>query len=254
MEKIVKLSEIFCVSIDALVKGEQSASEQASAEQSVSEPPTPVIIERIVEKEKHEPRIIAGIILLCIGFVGSILLLFAAGTWGFFYMLPLFLVGGGCFVFKKNTGLYCAWTLFGVCDLFMTFATAINWRYVFQTFSWTADRNYGILLLSWVVFILMLALLLATVLRFAKQPIENIRKIMVFVLGSGVGFFVLRIVRKLVFRYFYARMEAGQVIIYHSQIVNAVAAVTNWLSFICVAVMLAQGIRLIYNKVKERRQ
>ena len=100
LEKIIKLSNIFEVSLDELVKGEGAPQRTVTMTAVPQERP---------KETGFLPRKIAGTILLCMAFLVVMLFLVAGGRLtGFIYALPFFTCGILCFVLKKNIGLWCA--------------------------------------------------------------------------------------------------------------------------------------------------
>lgn len=159
LDKIIKLSEVFGVTVDELVKGEPHLE--------ISEKPVQVT-------SSFPARKIFGTVLLSLGALIFILLLFFNG--GFFsliYSLPFLLCGAICFVFRKNIGLWCGWALFLSADIFFRYATGVNWKNIIYTFKWNASMNYFILFVSWAEFVFLFCLVLKTVLKFRKTPLKN---------------------------------------------------------------------------------
>lgn len=166
LEKIIKLSEIFEVTLDELVKGE-AAPEKAKPEVSVSQ-----------EKEKtFPPRKIAGTILFCMAFfVVMFFLVAGGGLGGVIFALPFITCGILCFALTKNVGLWCAWAVYVLFDIFMSYATGISRASVLHTFQWTHQMNYARLAFAWFAVISLGVMIAVTVVRFGKQPFENATK------------------------------------------------------------------------------
>ncbi|MBQ8143858.1 MAG: helix-turn-helix transcriptional regulator [Butyricicoccus sp.] len=155
LEKLLKLSEVFGISLDELVKGE------APAPEPVSSPPLQPA------KSGHKT---AGVILF--GFAAFVVLLltimgsFAAGL---LFASPLIVCGTICMVCKRNAGLWCAWAAVLMVDLYLRYGTGLNWSTVFLTFRWTYQMNYMRLAISWVQFLVILVLVCATAVRLRAQ-------------------------------------------------------------------------------------
>lgn len=169
LEKLIRLSEIFEVSIDELVKG-TGRSYEASGEAMNT-----VVI------EKHTgipPRKIAGTILLCMAFLVTILFLVAgAGLGGLIFASPFLVCGIICFAFKKNVGLWCAWAAYVLFDIYMSYATGISRSSIIHTFQWTYHMNYMRLAFAWILAISLLIMMAITVIRFGKHPVVSEQKI-----------------------------------------------------------------------------
>ena len=168
LEKLLRLSEIFEVSLDELVKG---------AEKTKDIPPE-VRTEVVYEKAPGFPRRkIAGTILLCMAFLVTILLLFAGGGLaGLIFASPFLVCGIICFVFKKNVGLWCAWAVYVLFDIYMSYATGISRSTVLHTLQWTHHMNYMRLAFAWALVVSLLVMIAITVLRFCKHSYADKKK------------------------------------------------------------------------------
>ena len=150
LDKIVKLSEIFSVSLDELVKGEKTIKE------TLPEVKTEVVY---VKDEGLALRKIAGIILLCMAFLVIVLFLFAGGGWaGIIFALPFLACGIICFAVRKHVGLWCFWAVYVLFDVYMSSATGISRSNVLRTLQWSYEMNYARLAFAWVMFISLLAM------------------------------------------------------------------------------------------------
>lgn len=155
LDKLIKLGEIFGVSLDELVKGEPHIVKPAPVE----------------EKKKEEggfpPRKIAGTILLCMGFL-VVLFFFVMGAalGGLLFASPFLVCGIICFAFKKNVGLWCAWVVFFLVDIYMILATGIQRSSALYTFHWEPHMNYLRLAFAWASLIALAILMGVTIFRF----------------------------------------------------------------------------------------
>ena len=110
LEKLVKMAELFGITLDELVTGE---TKDASA------PPPPQNIPAPTPQERRglSTQQIIGIVLL--GFGGLCFVVFTAvGIFtgsilqGLLFALPILLCGLICLLCKKNIGLKCAWAVY----------------------------------------------------------------------------------------------------------------------------------------------
>lgn len=167
LEKIIKLSEIFEVSLDELVKGKMVTEEITEYIPQKQETASTTTVEL-----NFPPRKIAGTILFCMGFV--VLLFFTlmgAALGGLVFCLPFVVCGIICFVCKTNVGLWCAWAVYVLLDIFLHYATGINRSAVMLTHLWTAEMNYGRLAVAWFLVLVLGVIIAVTVIRLGKQPI-----------------------------------------------------------------------------------
>ena len=162
LEKLLKLSELFGVTLDELVRGEDApkAETAAPAAQAVPASFTPQ-----TSSEREKRHTIAGTILLCIGAVLLLTCLILAGDLlaGLIYGLPFFLCGIICFTVKYRTGLWCGWAVYACVDLYLRFATGLSWTTIFMTRLWAPEMNYMRLAISWVQFLGMIVMIVWTV-------------------------------------------------------------------------------------------
>ena len=181
LEKIIKLSEIFGVSLDELVKGEKTIKETAT------EVKTEVVY---VKSEGFPLRKIAGIILLCMAFFVTVLFLFAGGGLaGLIFASPFLVCSIICFTVQKNVGMWCFWTVYVLFDIYMSYATGISRSSVLHTLQWSYEMNYARLAFAWILLISLLVMMLVTVFRLGKDPIiseQKTRKQMIVWCGAAV--------------------------------------------------------------------
>ena len=167
LDKIIKLSEIFGITIDELVKNEEVSAP--------SEQKTPEII--IKKESSFPPRKIIGTVLLSLSLIVTVVLLAAGGgISGLVLSSPLILCGIICFAFKKNIGLWCFWAVFFFIDMYMRLATGTTSALVlnFQALLFMIRGGEFLrLLLAAAQLAVILSLILATVFRFRKIPLES---------------------------------------------------------------------------------
>ena len=168
LEKIIRLSEIFEVSLDELVKGEETPRRTATVNN---------IPQENVREVGFPPRKIAGIILLCMAFLVVMFFLVAGGGLaGLIFALPFLTCGILCFALKKNVGLWCAWDLYVLFDIYMAYATGISRASVLYSFQWTSEMNYMRLAFAWFAVISLAVMIAVTVVRFGKEPFDTEQK------------------------------------------------------------------------------
>ena len=239
LEKIIKLSEIFEVSLDELVKGEAVPQR---TETVTSEP-------RGEKKEAGFPsRKIAGTILLCMAFFVVMLFLVAGGgLGGFIFALPFLTCGILCFVLKKNVGLWCAWDVYVLFDIYMSYATGISRANVLYTFQWTHHLNYMRLAFAWALVLSLAAMIAVTVGRFGKKLFDDEKK------GRNhmiIGWFVLVGIQAI--GMIWGRSELHKYIIENifemEVIYRLISIVLSWSKIIATTVALVFTVRFIKMK------
>jgi transcriptional regulator with XRE-family HTH domain len=172
LDKIIKLSEVFGITIDELVKNEEVSLPVSE------EPKTPTVI--IKKESNFPPRKIIGTVLLSLSLLITVICfeigLVGGSLIGLLFSSPLILCGIMCFVFKKNIGLWCFWAVFFCVDMYMRLATGTSSALVlnFQSLLFMIRGGDFIrLLLAAAQLTAILSLILATVFRFRKIPLES---------------------------------------------------------------------------------
>ena len=183
LDKLLKLSELFGVTLDELVNGEETSK-----------------IEAVPVSKHKKRRTITGTVLLCTGVVIMILCLLFAGDLlaGLLLALPFIICGIICFVVKKRVGLCCAWTVYLCVDLYLRFATGISWATIFMTHIWTAQMNYARLVIAWVQFIGMLVMIVCTVRSYRGLKLLMTKKEATWLI---TGWFVVLVILPIVMSY-----------------------------------------------------
>ncbi len=239
LEKIVRLSEIFGVSLDELVKGEERPHDTEKG----------VNIAGTGKKEQgFPPRKIAGTILLCMGFLATILLMVAGGGLaGLIFASPFLVCGIICFAFQKNVGLWCAWAVYVLFDIYMSYATGISRASVFHTLQWSYEMNYARLAIAWILAISLLVMIAITVVRFGKCPMECEQRIPRKLIVSWSIVVVLQIIamvwpRTGLFKYILAN------IISMSMVYRLTSIILSWTRIVAVTVALVHTVRYLRRK------
>ena len=147
LDKLVRLSELFGVTLDRPVKAEETHNVSLA-------------------------RTVAGGVLLAVGALGLVLLLLFAGLegllLGLFFVLPLVLWGIICLRARSRVGLWCAWAIVLPQQVYWTYATGLTWGVVRWTAQWTPEMNYVRLAVAWVMLVVRLALLVWTLWSFRR--------------------------------------------------------------------------------------
>ena len=155
LDKLVKLSQLFGVSLDELVTG---AEPQPKAET----PPQQVVV-----SHRMPGRKIAGTILFCMGFLAFLIPTVLGGLLtGLLLAVPLLVCGIICFLAQKRPGLWCAWAVYLLAYIICYYGTGLGWNLLFFTFSWEAIGIPAYTIAAWVQVLMILALLIGTVRSF----------------------------------------------------------------------------------------
>lgn len=117
LDKLVKLCDLFGVSMDELVRGVKTEEGR----------PEPQVIVREV-KTGTPARVIVGAVLLVIGAIGGLLIaLLANDPNGLLLGLPVAVCGMVCLAVKKRPGLWCVWLLFLIACIYTPAMIGVNY-------------------------------------------------------------------------------------------------------------------------------
>lgn len=161
LDKLVKLSQVFGVTLDELVTGASPADPAGPAAASAAPAVPPPASGSLTGRK------IAGCILLCMAFVTVLVCTVAGGLLtGLILCTPFLLCGIICFLAKKRPGLWCAWAVYLTVELYLRWATGINWKLTLYTLSFTPEQNYTRLLIAWIQLFAMLVMFAMTIRSF----------------------------------------------------------------------------------------
>lgn len=181
LEKLVKLSQLFGVSLDELVLDRKPPCEEAPRE----DPPPPVTV--VVQRERTPGRKVAGVILLCMAFLVLLLLTAMGGLLtGLVLALPFLLCAAICFLARRRSGLWCAWTMYYLADVYLICFTGLRWRFLFvpATYAYYSGAHF---ISAAVQITLMLALIAATARSFRNAPLPATRRNKLLLLAGAAA-------------------------------------------------------------------
>ena len=172
LDKLVKLSQVFGVTLDELVTGEAgSAAEEAPLET----PATPAA--QAVVSGRMPGRKIAGILLFCMAFLAFLIPTVLGGILtGLLLAVPFLVCGIICFLARKRPGLWCAWAVYLLAYIICYYGTGLSWTYIFFTFSWEHLGTPVYTIAAWIQVLVTLALLIGTVRSFRTFSFPIVRR------------------------------------------------------------------------------
>ena len=163
LDKLVKLSEIFGVTLDELVLDKK-------APDAVEE--TKVVY---VEKRSGSSKT-AGVVLLCFAVLVWLLVsLLGDVLAGLVLASPFLACGLICLLAKKHTGLWCTWVVYLFIEIYLRFATGVSWQYVFSPFAYYGGQTVQ-LIVAWCLLGSFAVMVGITSLRFRKNPKTSLKK------------------------------------------------------------------------------
>ncbi|MBR3767131.1 MAG: helix-turn-helix transcriptional regulator [Clostridia bacterium] len=189
LDKLLKMSELFGVSLDELVKGTVIPDTEAKAEKTHEKEEASVIVKTSLPMRK-----IVGLVLFCMAFITALVFFFMGGPAGFIYAIPFVVFGAICFFCEKYTGLKCLWAAYVMIIMFVGLFMGIFVFDVSQTFEWTYQMNYGRLAIAWALVVFSAFIVFYTAKRTKNEPLkapEKAKKNLIFAWLSVVGVFVV---------------------------------------------------------------
>ena len=190
LDKLLKLSELFGVTLDELVRGEDTPKAE-TAEPTQEAVPASFTPQTLPERERRHT--ISGTILLCTGAVLLLTCLILAGDLlaGLIYGSPFFLCGIICFTARKRVGLWCGWAVYTCIDLYLRFATGLSWTTVFMTHLWTAQMNYARLAIAWVQLLGMFVMIVCTARSYRALKLPATKKEVTWLIAGWLAALVV---------------------------------------------------------------
>jgi transcriptional regulator with XRE-family HTH domain len=168
LDKLVKMSETFGITLDELIKGAAPApSIQASGDEAAGAAPD------TKEAPVRAPHRIAGTILLCFGaLIALLLFILGGGLASIIYASPFLICGVICLYTHQRTGLWCGWAIYLCVDLYLRYAAGISWGVIRLTAQFTQEMNYMQLAIGWVQFLVGVLLILLTIWSYRKKTVN----------------------------------------------------------------------------------
>ncbi len=238
LDKLVKLSEIFGISLDELILSKKQSEPIAESEPKI------IYVERV---ENISTKKTAGVVLLC--FAGLIWLLIALlGDFvsGLVLAAPFVACGLICMFIRKNTGLWCFWVVYLFVEIYLRFATGVNWQFVLLPQVYDGGRTIH-LIVAWILLITFLTLTIVTAFRSWKDKPSTLHSNVIGTVSSLAVYVITWFVFAL------PAYEAENAVVY-SQSYRYVSAVSGWVRNIVLAVVLVFTVRLIASLFSKRKQ
>lgn len=119
LDKLVKLCDLFGVSMDELVRGEVPKAEAHEGPQ--------VTVREV--RVRTPTRVIMGAVLLIVGVLAVLLITLASGgaLEALLFGLPIVFCGVICLMVKKHPGVWCAWLLFLIACVYTPAMMGVNY-------------------------------------------------------------------------------------------------------------------------------
>ena len=273
LDKLVRLCEVFDVSMDCLVRGKEPTPEreghtgteapsgkdennfqsQAASPKGTDDAGAQAPFADGADAGSHtgasgtpdavtqpartgmEPRKVAGTILLCMAFVVVLLFTMLGGfLTGLLFCSPFLLCGLVCFIFRKHVGLWCGWAVLLAAHIYLRLATGISWSMVALTLSFTWQMNYARLAIAWFEFLYLGLMIVLTVWKLGKRPLELSKRALVWLIAGWMIYVVLRIPIRL-----------PQLPTWSYDLVYTVFGVLEWVRVVVLTAVLIHTVRYI---------
>ena len=121
----------------------------------------------------------AFLVLLLLTAVGGLLT-------GLVLALPFLLCAAICFLARRRPGLWCAWAMYYLADVYLICFTGLRWRFLFvpATYAYYSGAHF---ISAAVQIALMLALIAATARSFQNAPLPATRRNKLLLLAGAAG-------------------------------------------------------------------
>ncbi len=186
-DKTVRLSEIFGVTTDRLLKGEDPAPIPPN------EPP----------KELATWRKVLSAVLLVLGGLTLIYGLLNGGYLEYYLLFPLPLLSCGlfCLFSKRYTLLKCTWSLYYCITNYLYVALSWSWNLAFLLFRKMPEQMKRYILPGWILLIVLLSVVIYTARSLRNISIGNPKKHLIFTALFPVLYLVQEILYNLYSNY-----------------------------------------------------
>lgn len=239
LDKLVKLSKLFEVTLDELVLNKLS-------EEAPTEPEPKVIYvenKRIISTKK-----VIGIILLCFAAVVWVMVaLFGDLAAGLVLALPFVTCGLICLFSRENTLLWCSWCVYLLAELYLRLASGVNWHYIFIPQVYDGGHTVS-LIVAWGLWVVYLLLTIITVIRFRKVSSDAARSMLTVALISWAVYCLSRFIS--IPPYTGNNYDISSMMLY-----LLVTSVTGWVRNIVLVVAVVFTARLgilLWKKIRSR--
>ena len=179
LEKLRRLSELFQVTLDQLVKGPEEAApagggpapepgDSAPEEAAPGGTPPEEDGALLASLNRGVNRVIGWMLLGFGALITVLLAVLGSGLAGLLLASPLFLCGVICLTVKRRAGLCCAWACGLLGLVWLRATTGIHWTGIFRAPS-TVFRSDVAQIVSWAIAAFLLLLLTGTLRSFRDQ-------------------------------------------------------------------------------------
>ncbi len=193
LAKLIRMAEIFGVSLDALVLGKETEKLQIRAEKEENTEKSKEIISSSNPTEKNMAKTVVGACFLGIGIVLSVFVMLWAPLFGLFLLIPFMLCAFFCLKQFRHATLWCFETWFVAVALYLNYGSGTNWKRIFSPQFYSSYTNEWVIAFSWIEFVLLVSFVVMTILAFRHCKFEYSRKKYISIAVTSGALFVLQI-------------------------------------------------------------
>lgn len=235
LDKLVKLAEVFGVSLDELVLDK-------------AQPEKPQPEERIVYVERPRgAKKTVGVVLLC--FAALLLILLAAFgdvLAGLVLAAPFVACGLICLLVRRRVGLWCSWVVYFFVDMYLRFSSGINWYYVFVSQIYAPDMVVH-LIVAWALLGTFALLTILTTISSIRAFPGTLRGNLIGAGAAWVVYFLSGLVLTL-------PANQGDTDFIHTYGFRFVTGLAGWLRSVFLVVAVVLTVRLIVNLLQKLKK
>ena len=258
LDKLIKLSELFGITVDELVK--ESEPREDTKPNEPKQTGEPQRIEYRIIRESMPQNKIAAYVLLCTGLLLFVLALVLA-PWFILFTIPIFACSAVCFICKKNAAFFCCWIVYILFDVYMHYATGATASFVFGSLR-ALMGGYIQFNITHVVSLIMLTAFICmtvwTVRLFSRKGLEATKTNAAVCVGGWVGYVAFRFGISLLFKFIYAKfIYTGDTITTHDHyaafmLLNSVNYILRVIYQAAIVLLLIYTARLIRSAKKDK--
>jgi len=152
LSKLVRMSEVFNISLDELIRGEESEEINSVPHNS----------DMFVQKSGLSVRKIVGLIILGVGTIAFLFLLFLGNPLiALIYSSPMFACAVICLIVRQHTALWCCWALYVLGYAYIRYATGIRFWWVFHRWLYRSGLEIHAVI-AWAMSLILAALIIVS--------------------------------------------------------------------------------------------
>ena len=238
LDKLVKLSEFFAVSLDELIL------DRTQAEQP------PVLEPKRIYTEhtgiSHTQKTV-GIVLICVSAALWLLIALLGDILsGLILAAPFVACGIICLRVRRNAGLWCAWAVYLFIDIYLRFTTGIHWGYVLVPLIYSSGEMTTHLIVAWCLLAVYATLTVMTALRMKQAFPVVFRNELIGTCSCWAARLITRAISMVVVQEVANAVVFPRYFIYFN-------AVFDWVKNIILTVAFIYTYRLIVALIKRRK-